>query len=297
MIISAGEALVDVLPDGRAAPGGGAMNAAITAARLGAPSAFLGRVSTDTHGDAIWAHMQASGVDLQFAQRGPEPTARAIVTTFPAQSFEFQGEGTADECLEPLDLEAIDAAASILHGGTLGIFRGSSADEYLRLLEVFDGIVSFDPNVRPQIMGDESERWWRYAEPWLERADLVRGSDEDFEWMGVTPDGVLERGASVVIQTLGPDGVDVHLRGGGTVRVPSRSVEVVDTVGAGDSFCGAVLTQLHERDAVGRGITSLSADEWREIASFAVEVAGITVSRAGANPPYRAEISRDVAGA
>ncbi len=291
MILSAGEALVDILPDGRAVPGGGPMNAAITVSRLGAPGGFLGRVSTDEHGEAIWAHLEASNVDLRFAQRGPEPTARAIVTTFPVQSFVFDGEGTADACLGPLDVEAINAVATILHGGTLGIFRGSTADEYRRLLDSFDGMVSFDPNIRPQIMGDQAEVWWRYADAWLDRADLVRGSDEDFDWMQTTPDELLERGATVVMRTVGPDGVVVHLASGATVRVAAEPVEVVDTVGAGDSFCGAVLTQLHEREAPRRGLADIDAAEWSAIASFAVSVAAITVSRAGANPPWRSELA------
>ncbi len=290
MILSAGEALVDVLPDGRAVPGGGPMNAAVTAARLGAPSGFLGRVSTDSYGDAIWAHLEASGVDLRFAQRGSEPTARAIVTTVPVQSFEFEGDGTADACLERLDVEAINTSASILHGGTLGIFRGSSADEYLRVLAGFDGIVSFDPNIRPQIMADDAAVWWRYANAWLDRADLVRGSDEDFDWMQTSPAEVVERGAKVVIKTLGPDGVEVSLASGETLAVSAKRVEVIDTVGAGDSFCGGVLTQLHERHAAERGIGAIAAAEWAEIAAFGVAVAAFTVSRAGANPPWRDEL-------
>ncbi len=296
MIVSAGEALVDVLPGGLASPGGGPMNAAISVARLGVPCAFLGRVSTDTHGDAIWTHLEASGVDLRFAQRGPEPTARAIVVTVPVQSFEFEGDGTADTCLEPLDVDAINAAATFLHGGTLGIFRGSTADELIRLLRVFEGVVTFDPNVRPQIMADDTALWWRYADQWLDRADLVRGSDEDFDWMGTSPSDLLGRGIGVVIRTLGPDGVEVHLASGELMRVPAQNVDVVDTVGAGDSFCGAVLAQLHERSAAERGLAALSAREWSEIAAFGVAVSALTVSRAGANPPWRDEISLDVVG-
>jgi len=77
MIIAAGEALVDLVPD--PVPGGGPMNVAVAAARLGAPTAFLGRVSTDEYGDTIWRHLDDSGVDLSVTQRGPEPTCRAVV--------------------------------------------------------------------------------------------------------------------------------------------------------------------------------------------------------------------------
>ncbi len=290
MIISAGESLVDVLPDGRAVPGGGPMNAAVAAARLGAPTAFLGRISTDAYGDAIVAHLAESGVDLRLVQRGPEPTARAIVTTTPVQSFVFEGEGTADACLEPVDLSALDGRPGILHGGTLGIFRGSTADVLAELCATFDGIVSFDPNVRPKIIEGCRETWWRYADVWFDRADVVRGSDEDFDWMGITPSELLRRGASVVLRTLGPDGVEVHRRDGSTISVPGRRVDVVDTVGAGDSFCGAMLEQLHVRRAAERGLDDLAIDEWGDIARFAVSVAAVTVSRPGADPPYRREV-------
>lgn len=268
------------------------MNAAITAARLGAPGAFLGRVSTDAYGEAIWQHLVESGVDLRFAQRGPEPTAQAIVTVTPVQSFEFRGVDTADTALEPLDVESIDRDVSILHGGTLGIYRGSTATELADLLDSFSGIVSFDPNVRPQIMAADAEQWWRFANRWLGRADLVRGSDEDFDWMGTSPEELLTRGPSVVIRTVGADGVEIHRRGERVLRVPARSVSVVDTVGAGDSFCGALLTQLHRRDVASRGMASLGDDDWMAIGAFAIDVAAITVSRAGANPPWLAELEQ-----
>ena len=81
---------------------------------------------------------------------------------------------------------------------------------------------------------------------WLDRADLVRGSDEDFDWMSMSPAELLNRGPVAVVRTVGPDGVEVHLRVGRNASGVCRSVPVVDTVGAGDSFCGAMLTQLHE---------------------------------------------------
>lgn len=290
MIISCGEALVDVLPSGVAVPGGGPMNAAIAAARLGAASAFLGRVSTDALGDEIWAHMEASAVRLEAAQRGDEPTARAIVETHPVQRFIFEGEGTADESMTSADLSGLDLAAGdghphVLHGGTLGIFRGSTADVLLEVARTFDGTVSFDPNVRPAIIEQIGvKRWWRYADDWLERADLVRGSDEDFGWMGVTVADLLDRGPKAVIETCGADGAVAHLANGEMVSVGADAIEFVDAVGAGDSFCGAVLTRL----AIDGWPTDALA--WESVLAFAVRVAGITCSRVGADPPWATEL-------
>ena len=104
MIIAAGEALVDLVPD--PVPGGGPMNVAIAASRLGTPTAFLGRVSTDEYGVMIWEHLQASGVDLSVAQRGPEPTCRAVVEGDPP-TFSFHGEGTADRMIADVDLSPL----------------------------------------------------------------------------------------------------------------------------------------------------------------------------------------------
>lgn len=290
VIISCGEALVDVLPEGRAVPGGGPMNAAITASRLGAPAAFLGRVSTDAHGDEIWAHMEASGVVLAAAQRGPEPTARALVEVEPVQRFTFDDDGTADASMTSADLsglglEAPAANEHLLHGGTLGIFRGSTADVLLDVASSFDGIVSFDPNVRPAIIERVgADRWWRYAEGWLARADLVRGSDEDFDWMGVSIADLFERGVKVVVETRGPAGAVAHLADGGSASVGATPIEFVDAVGAGDSFCGAVLTRLWFDG------WPTEADAWEPVLRFAVRVAGITCSRPGADPPWASEL-------
>lgn len=289
MIISAGEALVDILPDGRAVPGGGPMNAAIAAARLGVASAFLGRVSTDVFGEEIWSHMEASKVALTAAQRGDEATARAIVETHPVQRFTFEGEGTADASMCAADLSSLDLGVGphpdILHGGTLGIFRGPTADVLAHVCRSFHGLVSFDPNIRPAIIDQVgADRWWSYANVWLDRADLVRGSDEDFEWMGVSIADLLARGPKVVIETRGAGGAAAHFPDGSAVSVPAAAIEFVDAVGAGDSFCGAVLSRL--------SLDGWPADEaaWAAILAFAVRVAGITCSRPGADPPWSSEL-------
>lgn len=266
------------------------MNAAIAAARLGSPAAFLGRVSTDAHGEEIWRHMESSGVDLRVAQRGGEPTARAVVETQPVQRFTFEGEGTADASMTSLDLGPLGldeiGGRPILHGGTLGIFRGSTADVLAGLCGSFDGLVSFDPNVRPAIIEQVGrDVWWRYADQWIERADVVRGSDEDFGWMDVTPADLLDRGVSAVVETRGADGAAVHLADGSVAAVPASPIEFVDAVGAGDSFCGAMLARI---DADG---WPRSAEQWQAVLAFAVRVAGITCSRPGANPPWASELT------
>jgi len=264
------------------------MNAAVAAARLGAPTAFLGRVSTDAFGTEIWTHLEASGVRLELAERGPEPTARAIVETHPVQRFTFEGEATADSSMVSFDSSRIGRGNHILHGGTLGIFRGSTAEVLACLVEEFEGVVSFDPNVRPAIIDQVgADTWWFYANRWLDRADLVRGSDEDFDWMGVSIGNLLDRGAKAVVKTLGADGAEVHLASGEVVVVSADVIDFVDAVGAGDSFCGALLVRLYTDG------WPEATKAWGDMLRFACAVAGDTCSRPGADPPWWNQMSTE----
>ena len=295
MIVSCGEALVDLVPD--AVPGGGPMNVAIAAARLGAPSAFVGRVSTDRYGEMIWDHLQANDVDLRACERGSEPTARAIVEHKPQLVFRFEGDNTADMNLEAADLSQLDSGAHIVHGGTLGLFRGRTADTLSALVEAHRGIISLDPNVRPQIIDDRS-RWEHYHQRWVDNAHIYKSSDEDFAWiwpnraLASCAEQLLEGAARVVFATHGGDGVTVYWRGG-ELKVPGRSVDVVDTVGAGDTFAATVLVALWERGLAGAGhmLGELDLADWRSIAERAVAAAAITCSWAGADPPRASELS------
>lgn len=267
------------------------MNAAITVARLGVPCGFLGRVSTDEHGDAIWAHLQESGVDLSVTERGSEPTALAVVTTVPVQSFRFEGKNTADTMLSSSDLSPLGDGPHIIHGGTLGIFRGRTADRFAELVASHDGLVSFDPNARPQIIDDVAE-WHRYAATWFKRADVIRGSDEDFDWIGMSIEDLLGFGPAIVIRTVGARGAEAYFQDGSVLAVSANPIEFVDAVGAGDSFCGAVLAQLWERGASNRdALDAVERNQWREIIEFAIRVSGATCSRSGANPPWASELA------
>ncbi len=295
MIVSGGEALVDLVPD--PIPGGGPMNVAIAAARLGVPAAFVGRVSTDEHGETIWEHLTSNDVDVRACERGDEPTARAIVEHRPQLVFRFEGDDTADMNLSTANLDLLDAGPHILHGGTLGLFRGATAETLARLAETHDGLISLDPNVRPQII-DDRDRWMHFHDRWVAHTHIYRGSDEDFEWIwpGRSPEDcaeeLLARGVKAVLVTRGPGGVSIF-NGSMGVDVGGNRVEVVDTVGAGDTFVAATLAQLHERGLAGRpdGLEELSAGTWQKIGSVSVAAAAITCSRPGADPPYRSELA------
>lgn len=294
MIVSCGEALVDMVP--AAVPGGGPMNVAIAAARLGAPAAFVGRISTDSYGELIWAHLHNNGVDLRASERGDEPTARAIVEHTPQVRFRFEGHDTSDTQLSQALLDRLGHGPHLLHGGTLGLFRGRIAEVLASLVERHPGLVSLDPNVRPQIV-DDRDAWDHYHERWVRRTHLYKVSDEDADWIwpGRDSDSWIEEllagAAEAVILTRGGGGAVVTTEDL-QVSVEAREVEVVDTVGAGDTFVAAVLAALWERSLAGRpsGVAELSTDQWAAIVGRASDAAAVTCSRAGADPPWLHEL-------
>lgn len=297
MIVSCGEALIDLVPD--PVPGGGPMNVAIAAARLGAPSAFVGALSTDDYGNLLDAHLRSNGVDMTLCSRSDAATALAIVEHDPILRFRFEGDGSADTQLESVDLGALGDGPHIIHGGTLGMFRGTTAHTLADLAAAHGqagGIVSLDPNIRPQIITDRLE-WQSFHDRWLPHVDIYKGSDEDLDWIwpGRTPESCAEEllaaGTTAVIITRGGDGLAILTAEGEAVGV-SPQVEVVDTVGAGDTIVGAVLAQLWELGASEHGfdLASVNLDVWTQIAQRSVDAAAITCTRAGADVPRRDEL-------
>lgn len=293
MIVSCGEALVDLVPD--PVPGGGPMNVAIAAARLDVPAAFVGRISTDEHGDSIWSHLVANDVELAATERSDEPTATAVVEHVPQLRFRFEGENTADTNLEAVALDRLGPGPHIVHGGTLSLFRGRTAETLASMVESYAGIVSLDPNVRPQIIDDRSE-WDRFHQRWLKNASLYKASDEDLEWIwpGRSDDSIAEEllagGVTVVLCTKGADGA-VIFTADGSVDAPGRKVDVVDTVGAGDTFIASVLASLWDAEITDRSsLAYVNIDFWHEVGARAAAAAALTCSRAGADTPRRADL-------
>jgi fructokinase len=266
----------------------------VAAARLGAAAAFVGCVSTDEHGVAIWDHLTTNGVDTRACRRSDAPTARAIVEHTPKLVFRFEGEGTADTLLEEVDLSVLGPDPKILHGGTLGLFRGRTAETLARLAETHNGIVSLDSNIRPQIIDDRA-RWEHFHERWLGHTDIYKGSDEDFAWVWperepeVTARALVAAGVTAVVLTRGADGLSIFTSEGETA-VSAPAVQVVDTVGAGDTIVGTILASLDEFGVTTSAVLGeVRSEQWAEIGRRAVVAAGITCSRAGADPPYRHE--------
>jgi fructokinase len=293
MIVSCGDAIVDMMPG--PVPGGSNMNVAIAAARLGAPTAFLGRVSLDPYGELLMRHMEDSGVDTQLVERGSEPTARAIVSLDPSPSFLFEADGTAEANLSRANLSPLGPGPHIVHGGTFGMYRGQTAHTLAELIESNPGLVSLDPNVRPTIVDDRTE-WDYWYRRWLDRTSLYRCSDEDLAWIspGRSIDSfaaeLLASRVEAVIVTKGTDGCDVFTPSWSEPRI-GVTTDVVDTVGAGDTFTGALLCGLHGQDITSReALSSFDKASFLEVIDSALSAAALVCGRSGADPPWRTEL-------
>ncbi|MFD8422959.1 carbohydrate kinase [Streptomyces sp. NPDC059466] len=300
MIVVAGEALIDLVPQGagalvhlRPARGGGPYNTAVALGRLGSPTVFCSRVSNDAFGEALLGGLREAGVDVSSVQRGAEPTTLAVATVDAdgSAAYSFYVEGTADRLFTAPD-RLPDSVRAVSFGTvSLVLEPGASAYETLLRTAAERGVfTALDPNVRAGLIPDADAYRARFRS-WLSSVSLLKLSEEDAGWLGGTPREWLASGPAAVVITRGGDGLTVFTRGGGVHSVPGEPVEVVDTIGAGDTVNAALLHGLAARDALSpAALADLDAEDWTELLRFAARAAAITCSRAGAEPPYAAEL-------
>ncbi|MGY0066639.1 carbohydrate kinase family protein [Streptomyces sp. QTS137] len=300
MIVVAGEALIDLVPRGTGALaaltpalGGGPYNTAVALGRLGSPVTFCSRVSRDAFGEALLDRLRETGVAVSSVQRGDEPTTLAVATvaTDGSAVYSFYVEGTADRLFAAPD--ALPAGTRAVSFGTCSLVLEPGATAYEELMRTAHArgvFTALDPNIRPGLIPDPDAYRSRFLS-WLPSVSLLKLSEEDARWLGGTPARWLAAGPAAVVVTRGGDGLTVFTREGGEYTVPGERVEVVDTIGAGDTVNAALLHGLAARDALSeRGAAKLGADGWRELLGFAARAAAITCSRAGAEPPYAHEL-------
>ncbi|MFF9699702.1 carbohydrate kinase [Streptomyces griseofuscus] len=300
MIVVAGEALIDLVPQGpgalaalKPAPGGGPYNTALALGRLGSPTAFCSRTSYDAFGEALLDGLRRAGVEVAGVQRGPEPTTLAVATIDGdgSASYSFHVDGTADRLFTaPASLPAETRAVSF---GTLSLVLEPGASAYEELMRRAAGqglFTALDPNIRAGLIPDADAYRARFAS-WLPSVTLLKVSAEDAAWLGGTPREWLAEGPSAVVVTRGGEGLTVYTRDGGECSVPGEKVDVVDTIGAGDTVNAALLHGLSALDALSReALAALGTDGWARLLRFAARAAAITCSRAGAEPPYADEL-------
>src|ERR1700680_4142578 len=293
MLLSCGDALIDFLPvksiDGRDAivpvVGGACLNIAVGMARLGAPDGFVGGISNDLFGRMIADHAFASQVDLRYATRSDPQSTLAFVRTIAGEpQYAFYDEETASRNWiyrrGSIPFDQIEA----IHVGSTTLVDDNGAAQALAMLKDARGSVtiSFDPNCRPKLVKHKAHYVERMNE-FAAIADIVRMSDVDFEFLYGGGDhagrakSFIEAGASLVVVTRGIKGAQAWHKEAGVVEVEAPIVDVVDTIGAGDSFQAALLFALR---AIGRikagSLAQLNTDELRRTLSFASICAAFT---------------------
>ncbi|MDB6453279.1 carbohydrate kinase family protein [Falsirhodobacter sp. 20TX0035] len=299
MILCCGEALIDMLPEGEGFmphAGGAVFNTAVALGRLGAPAGFFSGLSNDLFGARLSAALEASKVDTAFCARSNRPTTLAFVTLTNGQaSYAFYDENTAGRLLAPEDLPALPADVSTLFFGGISLVSEPAADTYATLMEreAASCVTMLDPNIRPGFITDPARYRDRIGRM-IVMADIIKISDEDLHWLEGQGDPValakrlLAKGPKLVLLTEGARGARA-LTATQERFVAAPKVTVADTVGAGDTFNAGVLAALEQAGALVKG-ADWSDDLLDTALGLGTRAAAVTVSRAGANPPWASEL-------
>ena len=304
MILCCGEALIDMIPnaDGAYVPhvGGAVLNTAVALGRLGVPTGLITGLSSDPFGTMIADHMMASGVSVDHAVRSDRNTTLAFVHLDQGQAtYTFYDEDTATRMIAPDDIGAVPEQTEAMFFGGISLCNPPVADSLLTLAlaQPKDRLVMADPNIRPGFVSDHDGYRMRLS-ALIARADIVKLSDDDLNWLepGDIPLAdkaqlILARGTKMFLLTEGGDGATAFLHGGRSLHVPAQKAQVVDTVGAGDTFNAGCLSALRSAGALRPdAISGLSDAKLTDMLSLAARAAAVTVSRAGANPPWANEL-------
>jgi fructokinase len=306
MILVCGEALIDLFvgeADGRglnahAATGGSPFNVAVGLARLGVPTGFLGGISTDRFGRLLADTLAAEGVETRFLKRSARPSPLVVVSPDAdgQPSYVFHAHECAERDLVEADLPAT-AAFQAIALGSYALAVEPIGSSLLALTErAGDLVVSLDPNLRPSIVGD-LDAWRRRFERFVRTAAIVKLSREDLVAAygpadpAVLAAGWFLRGVLLVVVTDGEKGATAYHRDG-TLWRPGRTVAVVDTVGAGDTFHAALLARLSQQGLLTRtALAALDDAALADLLDYACAAASITCTRRGADLPHAADVA------
>ncbi|HTZ44359.1 MAG TPA: carbohydrate kinase [Jatrophihabitans sp.] len=308
MVCVLGEALIDLVhsgsdPDGtdtyRAHPGGSPFNVAVGLARLGQHSQLLARLSGDAFGRQLRAHAERNSVDLSLAIAAPEASTVAVVSLDADRNaaYDFYRTGTADWQWTAAELARVPAGLGWVHTGSLASWLDPGASVVEAWLAGLPErtVISYDPNIRPALLGDRDAAVAR-IERLVALSTVVKASAEDLAWLYPDRDvpSTLRHwrslGPAAVVVTDGGRGAQAIGADDRPVTVPGRAVEVADTVGAGDAFMAGLIHALKESGLVADGGRP-TGEQLRPAVERAVLVAALTVARAGANPPTAAELA------
>lgn len=310
MIAVCGEALVDLVPGGDrryvAHPGGSPLNVAVGLARLEIPTTMLARLGGDEYGALLRQHLTDNGVDCQHLVHGTEPTSQAVVAVDPAgvPRYTFRMRGTADWQWRAGELpRPLPAEVEAFHTGSLAAVIPGAAEHVAALLRYEHQrarvTLSYDPNLRPQVMGERHQVAAR-VEELIGLVDVVKVSAEDLAWLYPEQRAPqiaarwIRSGPALVVVTDGASGARATTVAGAAASYRPPPVSVVDTVGAGDAFTAGMLAWLRLAGmlgADGRGrIAALDEPELTALLASATAVAADTCTRPGADPPTREQL-------
>ncbi|HTX27792.1 MAG TPA: carbohydrate kinase [Streptosporangiaceae bacterium] len=303
-----GEAVIDLVPGEQPAAyhavlGGSAYNVAVGLARLGQRVALMARLSDAPFGRLLRDHAQAEGVDLAAAPHAAEPATLAVVSLDDRgqASYDFYFEGSADWQWTAEETGQAPQATAVFHFGSIASWTPPGDARILDLVQALRErggvLVSYDPNVRPGLLGDHVSGQ-RVVERAVRLAHLAKASSDDIAWLypDQPPGDVAGRwlglGAGVAVITRGADGADVYTSGGITLHRPAPEVVVGDTVGAGDSFTAGLIASLVRRDLYAPDrLAGCPADQLAAALDDAILVAAVTCQRRGNDPPTLADLA------
>jgi fructokinase len=310
MQLVCGEALYDVFPQGfsedgsltlKAVAGGSPLNIAVGMARMGLEVALATDLALDTLGEGLAMVLRREGVSDAFLRRTAPATALAMVSidSSGGAAYNFVGLKEATYWPEPHAVQANADRVSGIHLGSIAMVMQQSAEPLVNTALHLSGhaIVSFDPNVRLSVEPDRA-RWRAATERACALSHIIKVSEDDLIALfgeGIVPDAIcvewLSSPTELVILTRGSQGATIFSRQSGNITVPSFETEVVDTVGAGDSYMAAVLSKLSmTRSLSFSGLGALNAGKLEEIGLFASAAAALTCSRRGPNLPNLKEV-------
>jgi fructokinase len=306
MILCCGEALIDFLPrkgaDGadvyQPFNGGSIYNTAVALGRQGQAVGLFTGISRDFFGDGLIEGLTAAGVSLKFIKRKDRHTTLALVKLLDGQArYSFIDEGSAGRMVEKRDIPKLTKAITAIHFGSFSIIDEPCGTTYETLVKRASKTcaICFDPNIRPTLVKNRKMYLARIYRL-MAFADIVKISDEDVLWMTGSRDltkaakKFMRKGAKIVVVTRGGEGCEILTRKIHT-SLNAPKVIVADTVGAGDTFSAGFYTQLERAGLLNKkSLATISEDQLRGAATFAMRAAAITVSRPGANPPWAKEM-------
>ena len=316
LVTCMGESLIDFVPliatdqgdgqsgvastDFRMHSGGSILNVAVGLARLGHHVAFAGKIAEDYFGHHLLLTLKTEGVDTRFVSTAMAQTALAFVAMEKGEPvYSFYGDRTADTLLTADDIpESLYQETSILHVGSISLLRGTTPATVLETVQHLKGsaLLSLDPNIRASLIHDE-QAYRDLLYRLIALTDILKLSYVDLAWFlpGVSAEETLLHlcglGPALVIITQGEKGVLARSGTSSTLQIPTFPIPVIDTVGAGDTFCAGVLARLADEAILSREkVLALTEQELRAVISFASAAAALNCTREGADPPHRSEV-------